>query len=225
MSLGAVIQLIESAVNFAGNPGLETGYLLSKTFIVFMQDAFNEDISTTLKKNIADSELEAAKIALDSIDLEAEDNRRHGINRVITHLESAFNLYNGEKEFESSCVCALYLSLMHKAIGNTNEELHKKIWLRVPLISLEAIQFGDYGSYVKRLLSEASYDAVLCERREERIKMLDTQIEVVETSIRVNKILSFVMPGLWLANLLTKNDLENKLTDLTNEKQLIQEGK
>ena len=140
MTLGAVIKLIESAVSFADNPGLETGCLLSKTFIVFMQGSFNEDMSTTLKKNIADSELETAKIALDSIDLETETNRQHGINRVIAHLESAFNLYNGEKEFESSCVCALYLSLMHKAIGNTNEELHKKIWLRVPLISLEAIQ-------------------------------------------------------------------------------------
>ncbi|MBR0150495.1 MAG: hypothetical protein IJP89_03935 [Synergistaceae bacterium] len=56
---------------------------------------------------------------------------------------------------------------MHKAIGNTNEELHKRIWLRVPLTLREAINFGDYGQYVKHLFSEGMYDAVIRERSEE----------------------------------------------------------
>lgn len=215
MALGAVVQLIESAVSFAGNPGLETGYLLSKTFIVFMQGSFNEDMSTTLKKNIAGSELETAKIALDSIDLETETNRQHGINRVIAHLESAFNLYNGEKEFESSCVCALYLSLMHKAIGNTNEELHKKIWLRVPLISLEAIQFSDYGSYVKHLFSEAVYSSILRERGGERIKILSGKTK----SYAVGKLLSFAVPCSWAA----REILDKKMLSLTSEAEFIRE--
>lgn len=182
MSLGAVVNLIENSAKFVVNPGVGTGFALSKSLIGLIQDSFTEDINTTLKKDIADSELETAKNVLASIHLEAEANMKNGINRIVAHLESAFNLYIKAGEFESSCVCALYISLMHKAIGNTNEELHKRIWLRVPLISREAIHFGDYGSYVKRLFSEDVYNAVLRERSEERIRIIDLKIKALEAA-------------------------------------------
>ncbi len=208
MSLGGVVNLIESAAMFAVNPGMGTGFALSKTLIGLIQTSFTEDISTALKKDIADSELETAKNVLDSIHLEAESNMKNGINRAVAHLESAFNLYIKEGELEASCICALYISLMHKTIGNTNEELHKRIWLRVPLTSIEAIHFGDYGSYVKRIFSEDVYNAVLSERSEERIRIIDSKIKALEVT----------RPGLqpfWLA-------MGYAIMDLKDEKRLIQ---
>ncbi len=222
MALSAVIGLIENTVGFAGNPCFGTAYVLSKSFIGLVQNALSEDISGKLKKNIADSELETAKIVMDSINLEAEENRKNGINRAITHLESAFNLYCKENELESSCICALYISLMHKAIGNVNEELHKSIWLRVSLTSREAINFGDYGQYVKRLFSEAVYDAVIRERSEERIRIIDSKIRVLEAT-RLGAVFSRDI-GYSIAINAVRAATGKQIMDLKDEKRLIQGG-
>lgn len=224
MALSAVIGLIKNTVGFAGNPCFGTAYVLSKSFIGLVQNALNEDISGKLKKNIADSELETAKIVMDSINLEAEENRKNGINRAITHLESAFNLYCKENELESSCICALYISLMHKAIGNVNEELHKSIWLRVPLTSREAINFGDYGSYVRHLFSEAAYDAILHERREERIRLIDRMIVTLKSgcpNVSCMFLLVHALSGVNTAMQGLRIAIVNRIMDLKEEKQLI----
>lgn len=186
MAIGAIINLIENIANFINDPSLKAGYLLSKSFIELLQIAFAQDINDTngvFKKNIADSELECAKSVLASINLETEYNRKDSINRAITHLESAFNLYNKSVEFSSSCVCALYLSLMHKMIGNLNEEFHMIIFLKVPLFSKETISFGEYRSCVKYLFSDEAFNTILAKRREKRINMIDAELNLYRSTI------------------------------------------
>ena len=178
MSTVAIINLIENIASFINNPSLKAGYLLSKSFIVLLQNAFAQDTSKVLKRNIADSELECARSVLNSINLEAECNRKNGINRAITHLESAFNLYVNNDEFPSSCICALYLSLMHKIIGNINDEFHMIIWLKVPIFSKEATFLGEYGSYVKCLFSDEAYNILLAKRCEKRINIIDAELKL-----------------------------------------------
>lgn len=63
-------------------------------------------------------------------------------------MESAFNIYNEEKEFESSCLCALYLSLMHRAIGNTNEELHSS-WAAREILDKKMLSLTSEAEFIR----------------------------------------------------------------------------
>lgn len=157
-------------------------FKIAVSLIKLLRNALKEDVSEVLKKKIADSELHTAQSVLDSLGLEAPENWINGINRAISHIESAFTLYNDKGEFESSCVCAMYLSVMHKAIGNNNDEFHKSIWLKVPVKSKDAIRFGRFEAQVKSLLSESAYRALTEERTEKRIHVIDETLDKIRLS-------------------------------------------
>ena len=168
-------------------------FKIAVSVIKLLRNALKEDVSEVLKKKIADSELQTAQSVLDSLGLEAPENWINGINRAVSHIESAFTLYNDKNEFESSCICAMYLSVMHKAMGNNNDEFHKSIWLKVPVNSKEEIDFGKYCSRVKQLLPEIIYQALVSERRRERIRQIDIEIEMLKFVPPVNPTVNSVL--------------------------------
>ena len=176
---------MEGILMLLSDPNIKAAIMLSKVSIQILRKNFSEDVTEIMKKKIADSELRTAQNILDSLEFEAEHNWKHGIQRIMTHLESAFDLYVEKFEFKSACICGLYLSYMHKAVGDTNDELYKRIWLRVPIPSKEAIVFDIYDSYVKIFFSESAYQDIIMQRKEQRLKMLDSAINNLSNSIYV----------------------------------------
>ena len=194
-------------------------FKIAVTFIKLLRNALKEDVSEVLKKKIADSELQTAQSVLDSLGLEAPENWINGINRAISHIESAFTLYNDKSEFESSCVCAMYLSVMHKAIGNNNSELHKLIWQKIPLSATEQVNFGKYSLQVQSLLPHEIYRILLKERCKKQIDSTNFMI----LAVCMNKAVSKFLPHAWLAGVFYDQQLEklekerNFLQNLLNE--------
>lgn len=187
---------MEGILILLSDPTIKATVMLSKMSIQILRKYFSEDVTEIMKKKIADSELHTAKNILDSLEFEAEHNWKYGIHRIMTHLESAFNLYVDKNEFQSACICGLYLSYMHKAVENTHDELYKRIWIRVPIPSKNAITFEQYGSYVKTFISDSAYQDIIKQRKERRLKTLDANIKSLSTSIAVGGCFSPAMKGL-----------------------------
>lgn len=175
--------MVESIITMLSDPDIKAAIMLSKISIQILKKSFSQDVTEVMKKKIADSELRTAQYILDSLEFETEQNWRYGVHRVIVHLESAFDLYVEKNEFESACICGLYLSYMHKMIGNIQNELHKRIWMRVPIPSKEAIEFGKYGPYISIFFSHSAYQDILALRKEKRLTIIDARIRAMSEII------------------------------------------
>ena len=180
--------MVECIIDILSDPNIKVAIMLSKMSIQILKRSFSQDVTEVMKKKIADSELRTARNILDSLEFETEQNWKHGVHRIITHLESAFDLYIEKGEFESACICGLYLSYMHKMVGNTQDELHKRIWMRVPIPSREAIEFGKYGPYVSIFFSRSVYKDILRLRKEKRLKMIDVLIKSLSWTMTLNSL-------------------------------------
>lgn len=185
--------MVECIIDILSGSDIKAAIILSKMSIQILKRSFSQDVTEVMKKKIADSELRTARNILDSLEFETEQNWKHGVHRIITHLESAFDLYVEKGEFESACICGLYLSYMHKMVGNIQEELHKRIWMRVPIPSKEAIEFGKYGPYVSIFFSRSSYKDILRLRKEKRLKMIDAIIKNMSWATLGNPALKTVL--------------------------------
>ncbi len=187
---------MEGILTLLSDPNVKVAIMLSKMSIQILKKYFSKDVTEIMKKEIADSELHTAQNILDSIEFEAEHNWKHGIHRIMTHLESAFDLYVEKNEFQSACICGLYLSYMHKAVEDTHDELYKRIWIRVPIPSKNAITFEQYGSYIKTFISDFAYQDIVKQRKERYLKKLDDNIKSLSKSIAVCGVLSPAIKGL-----------------------------
>lgn len=206
--------MVENIIQLLNDPKFSLAIKISKYFIVTLTESFAEDREKVLKKRIADSELRTAKNVLDSLPFEDEYNWENGLNRVITHLESAFDLYVENGEFESACICGLYLSCMHKAIGNKQDELYKKIWLRIPLKSQSAVTFDKYELYVKMFISDSVYQDIVTKRKKERLDIIDNILESMSKSF-----ISYCpKPQVQFVLKYQKELLEQEKRELLNEK-------
>ena len=177
--------MVECIIAMLSDPNIKAAIMLSKMSIRILKKSFSQDATEVMKKKIADSELRTAQHILNSLEFETEQNWKYGVHRVITHLESAFDLYIEKEEFESSCICGLYLSYMHKMVGNIQDELHKRIWMRVPIPSKNAIGFGKYGPYVSIFFSHPIYQDILTQRKEKRLKIIDAKIQYISMTITI----------------------------------------
>ena len=174
---------IEDVFAFLGEPEVQITIKITKAFIELLRKSFAEDVQRNLKRDLADSELKAAKDVIDSLALESEKNWKHGINRAITHLESAFTIYTQANEFSSSCVCAAYLSCLHGSVGNSNPKLHVRIWEQIPLLSVEDIEFGKYCSFARRFIPEKNYLELYSARKERYSKILNVKLDFLRKQL------------------------------------------
>ena len=202
--------MVECIIGILSDPSVKVAITLSKMSIGILKKAFSQDVTEVMKKKIADSKLRIARNVLDSLEFESEENWRDGVHRVITHLESAFDLYVEKGEFESACICGLYLSYMHKMIGNIQDELHKRFWMRVPIHSRDAIEFGKYGPYVSIFFSRSVYEDILRLRKEERLEIIDVLIKNLSWAMTLNP---FSDPALKPALVMLKKEKRELLNE------------
>lgn len=208
--------MAEGIIALLSTPEIKIAITLSKVFIQILKKSLSEDVNEVLKTKIADSELRTAQNVLKSLEFEAEHNWHSGIQRAITHLESAFDLYVDRKEFDSACICGLYLSCMHRAVGDTQEELYKRLWLRVPIVSRKDINFNTYGSYINMFFSNSAYQDLLAQRKEKRLKTIDHELELLSAQIKQMGIITsaWKAPSMTVPLRLSKELLEKEKREL-----------
>lgn len=192
MGVVKLISYLESLFRIANPqlasvPEMQLALLTTKVFVDLLEESFSEDLQKTINQDLAKTEMDLASNSIKSLNYEAPENMKLGINRTITHFESAFAIFCKMNEFSSSCICALYLSCLHTIIGNTHPEIHKRIMERIPLSSdADSINYGEYSSLVSKFLLENDYYNLCANRKEKYLSKLDTEIEDLKRQVSLS---------------------------------------
>lgn len=175
-----------------GSPNIKIAIGITRALIVCLKASFSEDLNSTLKKELAYSELMTAKEVIYSLEYEEVKNIRNGLNRAITHIESAFTIYVNADEFSSSCICASYLSGLHWVLGNRQPAFYIKLWERIPLTDPETVCFDGYYTYTQRFVPEEELNALLSSRKNAFISNCDKKIEAWRSLLNNSRSLPFL---------------------------------
>ena len=163
--------MIAALVSLVTKPTIISVISVSESMVKAFKNALSEDIATTINRKVAKNDLETALDVLSTI--EHEGNRKAAMQRVITHLERAFNSYVEIGDFNSSCVVGLYLSCAHKIVGSRSRIL-QKIWLKVPA---KEIQFGSYTDSVRQFFSIRTYRKLVTSRKDSYLNRVNPIID------------------------------------------------